>query len=58
MKNLIEHEKDNSELILGLVGAIGSKIHTVSNILGSILENDFNYRVVPIRVSSDIRSLS
>lgn len=54
MRKLISNDNDNQELVLGLVGAIGSKINTVSNILGSILENEFNYKVVPIRVSAEI----
>ena len=41
----------NECLIIGLVGAVGGRLKSLSNILKSILNSEFNYEVHEIRVS-------
>jgi deoxycytidylate deaminase len=44
-------ERRTSELVIGLVGPVGSGVSTTSAKLKEILENDFGYEVVIIKVS-------
>ncbi len=49
-------EYSNSELVIGFVGAIGSRLNTLTDILSVFLRNEFQYEVEVIKVSSDIIS--
>ena len=44
----------NHELVIGLVGAVGSRLGQLSDIVQKLLEQQFNYQVEIIRVSKDI----
>lgn len=44
----------NHELVIGLVGAVGSRLGQLSDIVQNLLEQQFNYQVEIIRVSKDI----
>lgn len=50
-------ERRTDELVIALVGAIGSGVTTTSNILREILERDFGYTCNYIRVSTIIREM-
>ena len=41
----------NDFLVIGLVGAVGCRLKSLSNILSSILKSEFEYEVVEIHVS-------
>ena len=44
----------NHELVIGLVGAVGSSLSPLTDIVQNLLEQQFNYQVEIIRVSKDI----
>lgn len=44
----------SNELIIGLVGAVGSSLTPLTNITKSLLQENFNYEVEVIKVSKDI----
>ena len=43
----------NEFLVIGLVGAVGSRLKSLSNILNSLLTSEFNYTVEELRVSKE-----
>lgn len=43
----------NEFLVIGLVGAVGSRLKPLSNILNSILIDEFNYKVEEIHISKE-----
>lgn len=47
-------QETSNELIIGLVGAVGSSLTPLTNITKSLLEEKFNYEVEIIKVSRDI----
>lgn len=47
-------EYSESELVIGLVGAIGSRLNILTNILAAFLRERFHYDVEIVRVSKDI----
>ncbi|WP_227591227.1 anti-phage dCTP deaminase [Acinetobacter shaoyimingii] len=51
---LEELQITTNELIIGLVGAVGSSLTPLTNITKSLLEQKFNYDVEVIKVSKDI----
>lgn len=53
---LEEIQITSNELIIGLVGAVGSSLTPLTNITKNILEEKFNYEVEVIKVSKDILS--
>ena len=46
-------KEKNEFLVIGLVGAVGSRLKSLSNILNSLLTKDFNYTVEELRVSKE-----
>jgi hypothetical protein len=44
----------DSEIVIGLVGAVGTDLGTVAKIIEERLEKHFNYRHVQIRISTDV----
>lgn len=46
-------DEKNEFLVIGLVGAVGSRLQSLSNILKSLLINNFNYQVEEIRISEE-----
>ncbi|WP_313033744.1 anti-phage dCTP deaminase [Acinetobacter sp.] len=46
----------SNELVIGLVGAVGSSLTSLTNITKNLLEEKFNYEVEIIKVSKDILS--
>lgn len=44
----------NHELVIGLVGAVGSSLTLLTELLQQLLEQQFNYQVEVIKVSKDI----
>ena len=53
-RKLLELESSQEELFIGLVGAVGSRIDSLANILKSILVSQYDYETVIIKVSKDI----
>lgn len=54
-KLILERNEDGSEeVVIGLVGAIGSNLAIFQNILKTELENTFNFDVFIVKVSEDI----
>lgn len=54
---ILEQKSDNSEeVVIGLVGAVGSNLAVFQNILKTELENTFDFSVFVIKVSKDILS--
>ncbi len=51
-------ERETDELIIAMVGPVGSGVTTTGKMIEKILENTFGYTVTPIRVSDLIRSSS
>jgi len=49
-----ESTSDLEEVVIGIVGAIGSNINVLQNILKTELEDTFNFDVFVIKVSEDI----
>ena len=49
-------QETSSELIIGLVGAVGSSLTPLTNITKSLLEDKFTYEVEVIKISKDILS--
>lgn len=43
----------NEFLVIGLVGAVGSRLQSLSNILKSLLINEFEYQTEEIRISEE-----
>ena len=43
----------NEFLVIGLVGAVGSRLQSLSNILKSLLINEFEYQAEEIRISEE-----
>lgn len=43
----------NDFLVIGLVGAVGCRLKSLSNILSSLLTSEFDYRVMEIHVSQE-----
>ena len=46
-------DEKNEFLVIGLVGAVGSRLQSLSNILKSLLINNFNYQVEEISISEE-----
>jgi len=54
---ILEQKSDSSEeVVIGLVGAVGSNLAVFQNILKTELENTFDFNVFVIKVSKDILS--
>lgn len=54
---ILEQKSDSSEeVVIGLVGAVGSNLAVFQNILKTELENNFDFNVFVIKVSKDILS--
>lgn len=51
---ILESTSDLEEVVIGIVGAIGSNINVLQNILKTELEDTFNFDVFVIKVSEDI----
>lgn len=51
--NLEFLDEKNEFLVIGLVGAVGSRLKSLSNILNSLLVHEFQYEVIEIRVSQE-----
>ncbi|HEX9827887.1 MAG TPA: hypothetical protein VGA80_14905, partial [Flavobacteriaceae bacterium] len=51
----IIYQSHTPELIIGFCGPIGTDIHFVADRFISVMENDYNYRVIKITLSELIK---
>ncbi|MDC4265383.1 deoxycytidylate deaminase, partial [Acinetobacter baumannii] len=49
-------QETSNEVVIALVGAVGSSLTPLTNITKSLLEAEFNYEVEVIKISKDILS--
>lgn len=54
MDSILSLDRIDTEVIIGLVGAVGSDLAVLNNILTSELKDVFDFEVVKIKVSADI----
>ncbi|MBF0305408.1 MAG: deoxycytidylate deaminase [Alphaproteobacteria bacterium] len=47
-------ERKTEEMVIGLVGPVGSGVTTTAQLLGKILNEEFGYNILHIRVSNDL----
>jgi len=50
------NDRETAEIIIGLVGPVGSGVSTTGEIIADILQTKFGYKIVPIRVSQIIEA--
>lgn len=53
-KKFLSQDFNDSEIIIGLVGAIGTQYQTVKDIIKNRLEKNFNYEVDEVKISETI----
>lgn len=53
-KKFLSQNYDDSEIVIGLVGAIGTQYPTVKQIISERLKNNFKYDVEEVKISSSI----